>query len=150
MLSWRRWQSREDQGGDREVRQLIRECAAFLDGSLAYRDAVTGRATPGWEWVHALARCDRRGLRRLAGRSPLAHVRSEHEAWKEAVSILARQLLARSASDPEALERLQQTVLRPLELELTAPSSRAVVSPAALVATVLSRLDVASEPPSRH
>lgn len=149
MLLWRRGRSRRDRDGEREARELVRECAGFLDGSLAHRRAAAGQATRGWEWVHALAHCDRRGLRRLAGRSPLVHARDEEERWKEAVAILARQMLARSSSDPVVLERLQRRLLVPLELELTAPSSKMVTSPGALVATVLSRLDGVHPPSPR-
>ena len=104
-----------------ESAQLIAETEAFLAGDYVDHLWRRGMAAPGWAWLNRLAHGDVRSIgkiRRSAAVSSAAWEDSRDAAWTAAQRVLAMELLDLVNGDPEALFRVQQRALIPLELQL--------------------------------
>jgi hypothetical protein len=93
---------------------LADEVVAYFSGELIRHYATAGRPSPPWAVVNRVAHADRSELGRIvegdaAGVSP--------PTWATTERFLAARILAQ-APTPEALTRLQNTVLVPVELGL--------------------------------
>ena len=106
---------------------LVRECEAFLEGTLAEYLDEQGLVVPVWAWTNLLAHGGPEQITECVC-APSYPVHSDRD-WSVARSILAFEIFdLMEAGSP--LEELQQDVLIPLELELAAhPQSQPVDSP---------------------
>ncbi len=102
-----------ERSGDDSV--LVRECDAFLSGTLAEYLDEQGKVVPVWAWTNLLAHgCPEQVTDCVS--SP-THPRDSDNDWSVARSLLAFEIFdLMEAGYP--LEELQQDVLIPLELDL--------------------------------
>lgn len=120
-MAWRRlawdWQT------DRECRDLVADCEAFLGGRLAERLEDLGTRVPNWAWTNLLAHGSTAALRReVEGTQRLSQPQSRD--WRRARGFLAAEVLANTGSMP-SLGLLQANVLQPLEIRLAeSPATR--------------------------
>jgi hypothetical protein len=96
---------------------LVRECEAFLDGSLAEYLDEQGLVVPVWAWTNLLAHGGPEQITECVC-APTYPVHSDRD-WCVARSLLAFEIFDLMEAG-YALEELQQDVLIPLELELAA------------------------------
>jgi hypothetical protein len=108
---------------------LSGETEAFLDGRLVEHLMTAGRMVPAWAVLNQLAHASPSELASLAeidGRPGNAREPGE-PVWRAAQRSLASRLLA-SATLPDEITRIQQTVLVPLELRLIERSETETVT----------------------
>jgi hypothetical protein len=105
-------------GKRRQSREVVAESEAFLLGNLAEHFEVHQVAVPNWAWMNLLAHGDFLALRRECTVAPNIRPRQNSE-WRRARAYLAAEVLG--AADTQAsLREVQESVLRPLELEFCA------------------------------
>jgi hypothetical protein len=120
---------------------LVRECGAFLVGSLALESSKTGQSPRHWEWLNLLAHGSEEQVTALANDDLATEPRTVQDTkWFAALSFLAAQMLDVIAAGGATLAEVQRSVLVPLELELASNHSNELLVPAALVRRVLDRL----------
>lgn len=99
---------------------LADEVAAFLAGRLVDHLTARGQTVPAWAVLNRLAHADRSELIRFvegAGVDRMIHPSYAQAPWVAAERFIAGHLLVK-APTPEALVRVQQTALVPVELRL--------------------------------
>jgi hypothetical protein len=107
------------------------EVEAFVEGRLADRIRAQGNSVPAWVALNRLAHADHKTLVQLVegkGQKQLTPIRPVHP-WVEQERFIAAHLLATSGATPEALDRIQQQALVPLELSLIERSRTERLSP---------------------
>jgi hypothetical protein len=94
---------------------VVMECGAFLTGTLAEYWEELGTGVPVWVWTNLLAH----GSEAQIGESVIHSFRPRRtgRSWRIARSFLAYEVLE-TIRGGVALEDLQASVLRPLELEM--------------------------------
>jgi hypothetical protein len=147
MWKWRRRRETQrvrDHSLARETRsgaRLAREVEAFLSGSSGQWFIARGREVPTWAYVNQVAHGDPGHLWQLAAWDPVRGAgRTRHAgrqvqslSWREAVAVLASEILQLGGRDPGSIRRIQFDRLFPLESALMAPMARPI-GPEQLVA----------------
>jgi len=125
----------------------VRECDAFLAGTMAVEASRRGQSPLHWHWLNLLAHGSEEQVRALAGERLPAEPTTLHEAkWYAALSFLAGQMLDVVGAGGLTLAELQRSVLVPLELELVLDTgAKEPSAPGTLVLRVLERLNAASQ-----
>lgn len=132
------WRWRRRRKGDgvllRETRagaRLAEEVEAFLSGSSCEWYVSRGRALPPWVYVNRVAHAEPDRLRQLAMDAP----GGSHPAlsWRQAVALLAREILRVGQSDRGSIRRIQLGSLVSLESQLISRASEHI-GPEQLVA----------------
>lgn len=119
MLSWRRHRSaprREEE--PTEGARFVRECAALLDGQVAFERLAGGENPRAAEWVNLLAHGSLEDLHRLIDMAPASSGFPKAVEWHSAAQFLAQAVTNEVDGGALSLRRLQQTLLIPLELEM--------------------------------
>ncbi len=126
-----------------DEQRLVRQCDAFLHGTLLWEHTLHGETPEPWEYVNLLAHADHERLHHIADGYVLAPVGGipANEHWRLATAYLAGLVLDISDHNPLGIQWLQRRVLIPLELEMAEDRSGASSSPEYAVRTVLFRLD---------
>lgn len=125
-----------------ETSQLVRECSAFLTGTLAREHALHCEMVRDWEWVNLLAHGSVGQLQEVARDRLLPPPTNPYdERWHGAVAFLAGELLRAIRNGSLSLDQVQHDVLVPLELEMANVGSRAA-SPVRTVRRVLEDLQL--------
>ncbi len=121
---------------------LVRECSAFLCGTLAREHAERCEMVRDWEWVNLLAHGSLPQLQAIARDRLLPPPTNPYdERWHGAVAFLAGELLRVVRAGSMSLDGMQHDVLIPLELEMANVGSRAA-SPVRTVRRVLEDLQL--------
>jgi hypothetical protein len=113
------------------------ECDAYLAGRLAFYLRELGRPVPPVAWLNRVVHATPAELVILAHE---ADDTDQPVAWRRTVGYLSRTLLERSRETGQRVERLQQELLVPLELELIGNASAAQLDSADMVRLALVRL----------
>lgn len=113
------------------------ECDAYLAGRLAFYLRELGRPVPSVAWLNRVVHATPEELVILASE---AEDTDQPVAWRRTVGYLARTLLERSRETGQRIDRLQQELLVPLELELIGEPSAARLDSADMVRLTLARL----------
>ena len=113
------------------------ECDAYLAGRLAFYLRELGRPVPPVAWLNRVVHATPAELVILANE---ADDSDQPMAWRRTVGYLARILLERSRETGQRIDRLQQELLVPLELELIGDAGAARLDSAGMVRLTLSRL----------
>ena len=121
---------------------VAEEVQAFVEGRLADHIRAQGDAIPAWAALNRLAHADHKTLVRLVEGEGLNQfpVRRSHP-WAEQERFVAGHLLATSGATPEALDRIQQQALVPLELSLIERSRTERFSPERVLDAGMKALD---------
>ena len=144
-----RWRRKRDQQGAVPIDpvgltgddSVADECQMFLAGT--YRDhfVLRGLEVPSWAWLNAVAHASVTDLAALeAGEGESREVGTAGE-WQRAMSQLACGVLDRAGDELDALSKIQQETLIPLELTLLRTAARPDLTAAQLVALVTAALD---------
>lgn len=113
------------------------ECEAYLAGRLAYHLQGLGRPVPPVGWLNLVVHSTPAELVILG--NELGHS-VPSSGWRRTVGYLARSLLERSRETGRPVDRLQQELLVPLELELIGDDAAAQLDSADLIRLTLARL----------
>jgi hypothetical protein len=113
------------------------ECDAYLAGRLAFYLRELGRPVPPVAWLNRVVHATPAELVILANEADDA---DQPMAWRRTVGYLARTLLERSRETGRRIDRLQQELLVPLELELIGDVAAAQLDSAEVVRLTLARL----------
>lgn len=139
-MGWLRRHSGAPQSPETSV--LVRECSAFLTGTLAREHAEHRELVRDWEWINLLAHGSPAQLVAIARDRLLPPPTNPYdERWHGAVAFLAGELLRVARDGAMTLEDMQHDVLIPLELEMANVGSRAS-SPVRAVRRVLEGLQL--------
>lgn len=114
------------------------ECEAFLAGRWVEHLEARGQVVPSWAWLNRLAHAEPAELRRIADAGPSC--RPWAEAWNQASSFLARELLDLSQGAPARIAELQRTSLIPFELSLFADAAAGRLNAGQLLVRALATL----------
>lgn len=113
------------------------ECDAYLAGRLAFYLRELGRPVPPVAWLNRVVHATPAELVILANE---ADDTDQPMAWRRTVGYLARTLLERSRETGQRIERLQQELLVPLELELIGDAAATQLDSADMVRLTVARL----------
>jgi len=120
---------------------LASEVEAYLDGSYAaYRKGLR-QSVPSWAWLNRCAHASLATLRRLPREELTEDALARPDwSWARAERILVGELLSIVGESQEALGRVQQRILIPLELEYLDPEENAQLTAVGLVLSVRAAL----------
>jgi hypothetical protein len=104
-----------EHSADDTVSVLVRECEAFLDGTLAEHLDERGIVVPVWAWTNLLAHGSPEQITDCVCSPDLPH--TSDRDWSVARALVAFEIFDLMEAG-YVLEELQQDVLIPLELEM--------------------------------
>lgn len=122
------------------------EAAAFLTGTSALCMKRRGASTPPWAWLNVLAHGSTSQILDVADGWSFDLPRGyRSRAWRQALRLIATEMMTCSNGQRDSISGIQTEVLQPLEARLMNNPSTAGMGPAQLVAATL----VAMTHPSR-
>lgn len=129
---------------DHEAHDLAAECADYLSGRLADRQARRGESVSPWAWTNLLAHGGASDLARE--RDARRYALGSEAGFLRARAVLAGRVLELVAAG-EQLTTLQRDLLQPLESELARRGDVELWGPEQWLASVLRVLDEHSHHP---
>ncbi|MCL4421589.1 MAG: hypothetical protein M1115_00210 [Actinobacteria bacterium] len=118
--------------------ELAHESELFLSGRYGRHVAESEMGAPYWVWLSILAHGTKDEIVGLTEMPPVSKsIPKEVEPWRKASAFLAQELLTFAVKAPQGLSGLQQDVLIPLELDLTADPGSKYLGPSQFVNEVL-------------
>jgi hypothetical protein len=136
------WRKREgddgDHGGPLPETGIGDECEAYLSGKLAAYLQCRNRPVPPVGWLNQVVHATPNELALLATCANSFAV--QPAMWRRAVGYLSQMLLERADETGRPIERLQQELLVPLELELMSDPSAVRLDAADMIRLTLRRL----------
>jgi hypothetical protein len=136
------WRKREgddgDHGGPLPETGIGDECEAYLSGNLAAYLQCRNRPVPPVGWLNQVVHATPNELALLATCANSFAV--QPAMWRRAVGYLSQTLLERADETGRPIERLQQELLVPLELELMSDPSAVRLDAADMIRLTLRRL----------
>ena len=114
------------------------ECEAFLSGKLAAYLQCRNRRVPPVGWLNQVVHATPNELAFLSSGANSFAI--QPAMWRRAVGYLSQMLLERAEATGRPVERLQQELLVPLELELMGDASADALDAADVIRLTLRRL----------
>lgn len=119
---------------------LVRDCEAFLSGCLVDQLIDRHEPVPDWVWLNVLAHGGEEEIAALAGETAAPNPAWER-SWRQALELLAHEIITAECATGSSLLDLQRRVLIPLELELAEQGGQPPFGPGQLVGRVLCALN---------